>query len=376
MQTIIFYEDLDPTRMAVVAFDESRFLWRENVLKQNLETWLKEVFKSGRIEKAAAFFAVLPETAVGRCMIQVPAQGRPRERRAMAENALMIVLNERAALLRTVPYEKGQTGQEEWAVSGVKKSVYQSWQGYFGSLSRRIRWLSAVDCMLAFSEVPLEDGMHSIEAPLWSAVFAIKNNLVVYGAAAEGRVLTTLQMRVFEETQELGISSSCTPIDRENGAAFNQGRLAACTFNKTRYAYAGRARTDRTFLALLLGCVVLPGLLWIGLQMRPMPVETNQEEGTTIPAVVIKSQYSTLMEGAYQAKSERITILSQEASANALAVHGRCSEVLDLADYMRNLHEADTSLHPLLLDLAKKSEKDRYYYEFVVEISLEGRETP
>lgn len=110
--------------------------------------------------------------------------------------------------------------------------------------------------------------------------------------------------------------------------------------------------------------------------MRPMPVETNQEEGTTIPAVVIKSQYSTLMEGAYQAKSERITILSQEASANALAVHGRCSEVLDLADYMRNLHEADTSLHPLLLDLAKKSEKDRYYYEFVVEISLEGRETP
>lgn len=54
-------------------------------------------------------------------MIQVPAQGRPRERRAMAENALMIVLNERAALLRTVPYEKGQTGQEEWAVSGVKK---------------------------------------------------------------------------------------------------------------------------------------------------------------------------------------------------------------------------------------------------------------
>lgn len=52
MQTIIFYEDLDPTRMAVVAFDESRFLWRENVLKQNLETWLKEVFKSGRIEKA------------------------------------------------------------------------------------------------------------------------------------------------------------------------------------------------------------------------------------------------------------------------------------------------------------------------------------
>ena len=230
--------------------------------------------------------------------------------------------------------------------------------------------------MLAFSEVPLEDGMHSIEAPLWSAVFAIKNNLVVYGAAAEGRVLTTLQMRVFEETQELGISSSCTPIDRENGAALNQGRLAAGTFNKTRYAYAGRARTDRTLLALLLGCVVLPGLLWIGLQMRPMPVETNQEEGTTIPAVVTKSQYSTLMEGAYQAKSERITILSQEASADALAVHGRCSEVLDLADYMRNLHEADTSLHPLLLDLAKKSEKDRYYYEFVVEISLEGRETP
>lgn len=376
MQTIIFYEDLDPTKMSVASFDGRTLMWREEVFKQTLETWLKEALKTGRLEKTAAFFAVLPETAVGRCMLQVPVQGRPRERRAMAENALMIALNERAALLRTVSYEKEAVGQEGWAVSGVQKSVYQRWQGYFGSLSGRVRWLSAVDCMLALIEMPLEDGLYSVEAPLWSAVFAIKNNLVVYGAAAEGRVLTTLQMRVFEETQELGMSPSCTPLYRADEIGLNQGQLAECVFGKTRYAYAGGARKERTLLALFLGCVVLPGLIWLGLQVRPAPVETAQEEETAIPAVVTKSHYSTLIEGAYQAKSERVTILSQEASADALAVHGRCSEVLDLADYMRHLDEAAPSLHPLLLDLTKKSEKDRYYYEFVVEISLEGRELP
>lgn len=376
MQTIIFYEDLDPSQMVVTAFDAGKMMWRETVLKQSLEAWLKEAVKSARLKKEATLFAVLPETVVGRQLLHLPRQSRVSERRAMAENALMLTFNERAALLHTVPCGEQSAGQEIWAVSGVSSAVYHTWQDMFGRFAVRVKWLSAIECILTFLEEPLEDGLYSLEAPLWTAVFAIKNGVVIDGGATEDRDFTTLQMTLIEEIKGVDIRLSCTVLPLPSGGSLHEGQMAERIFKKTRHAHSKAGNHDRLFWALFLGCVVVPGVLWLGLQARPTPVDPTTEEGAAINTTVTKSHYSTLIEGAYQAKSARITILSQEASEDALAIHGRCNEVLDLADYMRHLDESTTSLHPLLLDFAKKTEKDRYYYEFVVEISLEGRETP
>ena len=375
MQTILFYEERDPTQVAVASFDAEKPAWRETVLKQNVEAWLKENIKNARIDKRAKLLVVLPETVVRRCRPSVPLQGKAHERRAMAENALMIALNEQAALLRTVPYEKNTSGQETQAVSGVAKSTFQAWQAVFGSFGGRVQWVSAIECALAFCDAPVNDGIYNLEAPLWTAVFAIKNGVVLNSAATEGRDFTTLLLTVFEATKDVGLAPTCTTLYMPNEATLHEGMLTESTLKKTRHARMKVAKTNRPLMALLLGCVILPGLLWLALQAHPVPLEETTEE-EAMRTVVTKSHYSTLIEGAYQAKSERITILSQEASEGALAIHGRCSEVLDLADYMRRLDEAEAALHPLLLDLAKKTADDRYYYEFVVEISLDGRVTP
>lgn len=49
MQTILFYEERDPTQVVVASFDAEKLAWRETVLKQNVEAWLKENIKNGAV---------------------------------------------------------------------------------------------------------------------------------------------------------------------------------------------------------------------------------------------------------------------------------------------------------------------------------------
>ena len=85
---------------------------------------------------------------------------------------------------------------------------------------------------------------------------------------------------------------------------------------------------------------------------------------------VVHSDYSTLLAEAYAAKSERIVLSNHQAADGALAITGRCSETLDLADYMKQLEASDQELHPLLLDMVLKTDDQQSYYEFVVQIGL------
>lgn len=88
--------------------------------------------------------------------------------------------------------------------------------------------------------------------------------------------------------------------------------------------------------------------------------------------VVERSTYGVLLTEAYAVKDERITLLGQDAVDDTLALSGRCAEALDLAAYMRALAEVEPDLHPLLLEMTRTSEDEQTFYEFVVQISLEG----
>lgn len=376
MQTVLFYEAINPIQMTVVSFEDGRLLWREHIEKNSLAIWLKDAQNNGRIRKESTMFAILPEPEVGRQMIHVPVQSRPHERRAMAENALMIILGERPALLKMIALESNLAGQETWAISGAGKSVVQKWQAALGACFGCVHWISAVECALAFQDVLPVDGMYSLEAPFWTSVFVLQNGMVLHGVAGEGRALKTLQMTLLEEMKMPEYASLCTALYWQEGVECRENVLLERCFKKTCHAYGKFVQVNRPFLALLFLCVILPGMIWLGLQARPLPVDESGGEMVSSDSVTVKSSYSTLIEEAYQAKGARITILNQEASEGSLAIHGRCSEMLDLADYMNSLADSKVALHPLLLDATKKTDKERYFYEFVVEISLEGRKMP
>lgn len=148
-------------------------------------------------------------------------------------------------------------------------------------------------------------------------------------------------------------------------------RLLACALRPLHAQTAVSLREDRPLAALLLLCVLLPGVLLIGLTLRPAEIDDAPQQAQP-QNVVERSTYGVLLTEAYAVKDERITLLGQDAVDDTLALNGRCAEALDLAAYMRALAEVEPDLHPLLLEMTRTSEDEQTFYEFVVQISLEG----
>lgn len=371
MQAILFYEETDPTQLSVAAYEEGVFKWREKVAKNGLDAWLKRHLKEGKIAKGATWIAMLSELSVARRLLLIPTSLGRRERLAMADNALTLALGSRPVLIQMQVIQVQDDGQTLWRIVGAEGAVIDKWQGHFGVFAGRLQWMAAADYLAVVR--PVSDGYYSIEAPLWRAVVAVVEGVVIGGRATQDVDLTTLHMTILEETGQFLLSPYLQPwhVDAVKGRFDLE--LQAWFFQKKPLRKWAAAKGERPFLALSVLCVVLPGLLWLAAQGRTTTMDT-QATDTPHADVVTRTSYSTLVSQAYAQKGERIVLLTQEAADGALAIHGRCNEALDLAAYMRALEKTEMALHPLLLDLSKKTDKERYYYEFVVQISLEGRE--
>lgn len=77
-------------------------------------------------------------------------------------------------------------------------------------------------------------------------------------------------------------------------------------------------REDRPLVALFLLCVLLPGVLLIGLALRPAEIDDAPQQAQP-QNVVERSTYGVLLTEAYAVKDERITLLGQDAVDDTLA---------------------------------------------------------
>lgn len=363
MIVCVFEED---EHYELEALEGAQRLWHERVGRTALELWLKQAYEGGRLQRQQAIFLVLPEPLLVRRLLSLPEVSKAYQRRGMAANALLPVLNERPAALCVVP----GAGASGCSVCGCKKSVLTQHLAAFGRYRRRVKVIGAADYRAA-QQSALADGCYTLQEAMWTAVVAVQNGRVVDGRAEYGGSSFGLWQELAEaHRDETLFSAQPQPLPVQAEAVPEEAALRLAALSSLALEAPPSLTKDRVLAALLIGCVLLPGLLLLAGMLRPAATEETQTETTV--AAVARSDYHTLLTQAYAVKSERITLLNHEAGDNTLAINGRCSEALDLADYMRQLAAAEPALHPLLLEMTRKSEDNAHHYEFTVQISLEG----
>lgn len=365
---IVVFSETNETITATALADDAQH-WQEQVPKSRLALWLKQAHDEGRLRRQDTLLLLLPETALVRRVLTLGTVGRPSQQRAMAAHALTAELGEHPAALSLMPM-----GAERWAACGCGNQALAQRLAPFGGYSRRVQLIGVADWAVACA-ASLDDGYYIIQDLLWTAVVAVSGGCVVDGRAENGGNVYALEQALRKSHEESGLSLSearaaALPVLLTNSC--DGARLLRTTLRRARSLSWASLGRDRVMLALAFFCLVLPGVLLLALMLRP--AEPAQEDTAAHLPAVVRSNYDALLSQAYTVRDARITLLSQEAREDALAITGRCSEVLDLAAYMRALAEAEPALHPLLLETTRMSEDEQTYYEFVVQISLEGDE--
>lgn len=348
------------------AIAENQRLWCERIDKTALRQWLSQACASGRLKRQQTLMVVVPETWLVRRFLKLPQAANQRQLRSMAAHALLPVLGERPSWLAVTPLSEGA------ALCGCKQETVAELLMAFGSQRRQVRLIGAADYAAA-QQTALADGYYSLQDPLCTTVAAVRDGRIV-DARAEygGQPFGLLQTLLAAHRGLLSLAENVQPLPQSADAVPQEAALLAAALSRSAQIALPNVAADRVLAALLIGCVVVPGALLLGSMLRP--AEVTEESGTEAVETVARSDYHTLLTQAYAVKSDRIILLNQEAGDDALALSGRCSEPLDLADYMRQLAASEPALHPLLLEMTRKSTDDVYYYDFVVQISLQGRE--
>ena len=365
---VVFYEDNE--QFVVRALDGVEQRWREEVKKQHLNIWLKQAADARRLRRQDTLLLVAPETALVRRIIMLPSQTKPTQQRAMAANALTAELKEQPAALAVQMLD----AEGRCAVCGCMEKKLRSLTAPFGRFARRLRIVGAAD--FAAAQLPdLADGWYQLSAVLWNAIVAVQNGRVIDARADNSVDALTLKKNLSAAHHELGLAepTSMSVLRLEMTQECDSVRLLACALRPLHAQTAVSLREDRPLAALLLLCVLLPGVLLIGLALRPAEIDDAPQQAQP-QNVVERSTYGVLLTEAYAVKDERITLLGQDAVDDTLALNGRCAEALDLAAYMRALAAVQPSLHPLLLEMTRTSDGAQSYYAFTVQISLEGGE--
>lgn len=367
MQTVIFRDGTGQGECLLQASAGGEVLWQQTVAKAELAIWLKQAFDSGRLHKDAALFVVMAETKMVRRLLTLPPHTHANVERAMAASALTPVLGERPAALSV-----RALGDGRFALAGCTKAVLEAALAPFGRLRRRLHLITQADLCVA-AQPALADGYYLEQARLWTAVYWLEGGCLADGRASAGIGAYELAQTLYE-AHDGALPPPQTPNLLEEPAV-PADAAALLPLALTPLAKTTDLRRDKPLLALFVLCVLLPGLLWAGLALRPEGVSEPASEATSSLPSVQRSAYSTLLAQAYAAKSERITLSTQEGGEDVLALSGSCAEPLDLADYMRRLAAGEPAVQPLLLEMTRQLENDRYSYTFTVQISLaeEGR---
>lgn len=367
MAALVFYEENDPACYTAALYDETELRWQETVKKDSLVRWLAEAYKSKRLKRQDSLICVLPETLLVRALLALPPQLRSAQKRGMAASHLTPRLQERPAALTL--FAVAGTGLT--ACAGISSQDLAQVQQRFGRYAPRLAFAGAGDLWLA-GAAALADGYYLLQAPLWTAVAAVAGGRLIDARAANGVSGLALHQSLLEAHQALGwqpADGTLRPLPLPAAPALDLARLQMASFRAGRVV--GGWQGDKGLAALLLACVVVPGLLLLALSLRP--VEEPVPAEPVAQNDVQRSEYSSLLTEAYRVKSERITLSGQEAGEGVLALNGRCDEALDLADYMRQLAAVEPALDPLLLEMTRETEEeDGYHYEFVIQIGQEG----
>ena len=367
MGTVLFYEESDPETLTVAAYDAGERRWQAVAQKASLALWLRQAHEEGRLSRQDAFFCVLAESQLVRALIALPAGLRPSQQRGMAASHLIPRLGEKPAAIHLVSL----AGTSLTSVTALSAETLAQVTATFGRYASRLQFVGAADLWLARQAV-LPDGYYILQGQLWTAVVATSGGRVIDGRAGTGESALVMHQALREAHQDVDwqpTQPTAQSLPPGEGAP-DVSRLALAAF---RAPVVGDGwRGDKTMAALFLGCVVVPGLLALALMFWPQAEAPSEDAQLETASEVRRSSYSTLLSQAYSVKSERITLLSQDAGEGVLALSGRCAETLDLADYMKSLAAAGPQLQPLLLELTRVGEEDGYHYEFVLQIGEGG----
>lgn len=372
MRHIVFCEDAKASSIQVAVYEAAAFQWQDSVQKQVLGQWLKQALADGRIQKQDVCYWLVPEQALMRRHAQFSQQSTRHQQEKMAKQLLRLTFGEACSGIRLRPI--GDT--TEYAICGVRQSYADDYAAVLGSYQRWFQWASLSEWQLLSHLSRPEDGYYAIEDGQRTSVVAVYQGQVVESRTAAGQQEQRLLEELVEENKSAAFQ--LTPVLKWCSSEYELGEavegLEQIAIAKPQITGSLQLKGDRTLLTLCLLCLLLPGVLLLA---GPRSEAPTTSEGTTTETAnpVVHSAYSTLLGEAYAAKSERIVLLNHQAADGALAISGRCAETLDVADYMRQLEKATPSLHPLLLDLALKTEDKNTYYEFVVQISLQEGET-
>ncbi|MDO4281088.1 MAG: hypothetical protein Q4C56_05605 [Peptococcaceae bacterium] len=351
--------------VTIIAYEAGEKRWEEACPRAGLRDWLRTATASGRLAAEAERYWVLPETQLWRTLL-ASDKGQRWQRRGIAKSQLALLADGPVALLSFASPENGVA-----TAVGVAPATLSALQNLLGAEARRFRLIGAGD--LRLTQGAAVTGYVTLREGLANVVFAVKDGRILASAHGQHTATETLRRQLLLRTPDLAErigSDAVISLQPDANAVPSAARLQACALPLS--APVGRS-ISKGMLALLVVAVVLPGCLlatgWSPHTAEETPVAA--EGATQVPApTVARSDYGSLIDAAYAAKTSRLTLLSHDAADGALAISGRCQEPLDLAAYMKALAEAKPALHPLLLDLTEQQEEDKTHYTFTVQISL------
>lgn len=369
MATVVISEENEGLMLILSSYNEGTLAWRETIKPEALSTKLAGLQKKKKMSQRDKLVWAVPEREGVRRLMVLPPCKNKKDLTGMAKSKLTLELQEVPAVVSVFPVGEGGAN-DVYAALAYKNESLSHRLKLARNFALRLRFVTSGDYRLADTSVN-DDGYYMLEDDGEPCALAVIGGRVL--DARTGNFAQTALKDAHNEVANFYLSPSVGALPNTMPSSLNDAKLLSWSVRGKVVGKGSKKASDKKLLALLALCVVLPACLLLsgGLgekEVAEVPSMVSSEEAITAP----KSDYSTLMNQAYEQKSERVTLLGQTAADGALSISGRADEVLDVADYTKKLAAVTPSLHPVLTEIKKVEEEKRYHYEFVIQISLEG----
>ena len=364
MNTIVFYETVDALSVKVEAYHAEEWLWTETANKQGLSDWIKQALQEGKLCKDDHYYWMVPEQVLMRRYGSFPEKATKRQQEKMAAHLLQVAFGETSGAVRLQAID-----HERVAICGIKKQYCEEYTALLGRYYPWFQWASMTEWLLASADQAPRDGYYVVEAPSWTSVVAVYQQQLIANGTGSGQQEEALLNRLIEDTEAFQLSPVLQWCPIKNSELSQREPSKEMLIARMRTISGVHFKDYRLFAALCIGCLVLPSVFLLMGPKEASDSSLKDEQVASVESGIQHSDYSVLLAQAYAAKSDRITLLNHQAADGMLAISGRCSETLDIADYMKQLEKSTQALHPVLLDMVQKTEEKTTYYEFVVQIS-------
>ena len=358
METL-FLQSPAPGTWTISALEGETLIWQETCAQTQLSDLLKRLTGQGRLDRKTKLVCLLPEALLTRRLVRLPQDLKPTQRRKQALALLATAMRAPCGAWRLEAWDHAPLV----SAVGARKSDLDPLRKALGPWEARADFVDGT--ALALPQAP-RDGCLSLALETGACVLTLRDGAITDGrydpegaAPALYQTLCTDQAGLGLETGPLlyGLARQTPRLDQEN--------LQRAALKKTGSVSTGLNK--RLTLALVLACLVLPLAAAAALETFQAPAPQTAETSQTGPR---QTAYSRLADLAAQAQTDRVAIHSQQARSGSLIITGTCPDMLDLADYMVRLEEADPTCHPLLQEATHISAEDgQMCYNFILQIS-------